>query len=162
MTAAPASRAGSLPALGGGIPPQYRGHVVYVLDVDDPGVGWLSANDRRHWAAHARAVRAWRSAAGWEARAARLPMLDRVHAIVDVRVSPRTRRRDPSNWAPTAKACVDGIVAAGHLLPDDDATHLAGPDLRLGSPVARGRPVQLRFWFVDLDSHPSTSQEVSP
>ena len=33
---------------------------------------------------------------------------------------------------PTLKALVDGLVDAG-LLPDDDARHLQGPDMRLDS-----------------------------
>ena len=43
------------------------------------------------------------------------------------------RRRDAHNIMPTIKACVDGVVAAG-LLPDDDDTHLTGPDLRVAEP----------------------------
>lgn len=139
------------------MPLQYRDHDRYELIVRDPGVGWLNSNDRRHWRSRAAATRAWRAAAGWEAKAARLPMLARVHAFADVRASVLTRRRDPGNWYPTAKACIDGIVAAGRLLPDDDHEHLIGPDLRLGAPVARGVPVRLHFWFVDLDSHPATA-----
>ena len=51
-------------------------------------------------------------------------------------LSPRIRtlrmqaRRDLHNYMPTLKALVDGLVDAG-LLPDDDARHLQGPDMRL-------------------------------
>jgi len=99
-------------------------------------------------------VRAWKASGGWEAKAAQLPMLGRVHAFADVRATPATRRRDPGNWYPTAKAVIDGVIAAGRLLPDDDSSHLVGPDMRMGAPVARGTPVQLVLWFVDLTSLP--------
>lgn len=144
-------------AVGGGTPLQYRDHDVHQLVVRDPGVGWLNSNDRRHWRSRSAATRAWCDAAAWEAKAARLPMLVRVHVFADVRCSPRARVRDPGNWYPTAKACIDGIVrVAGRLLPDDDAEHLVGPDMRLGVPVPSGTPVRLHLWIVDLDSHPPT------
>ena len=55
-------------------------------------------------------------------------------AHVTVHVHGRTRvRTDPANSYPTVKAVVDGFVDAG-VLPDDDASHLDGPDMRLGDP----------------------------
>ena len=36
-----------------------------------------------------------------------------------MRVAAHLERSDPSNWTPTTKACVDGLVDAG-VWPDDD------------------------------------------
>jgi hypothetical protein len=47
---------------------------------------------------------------------------------------PDHRRRDPANWAPTAKAVIDGLVDA-KVFTDDDHKHLIGPDMRIGDPV---------------------------
>lgn len=43
---------------------------------------------------------------------------------------PTTRRRDSANFQGAIKPVIDGIVSAG-LLPDDDITHLVGPDVRI-------------------------------
>ena len=43
---------------------------------------------------------------------------------------------DPANAYPAVKALIDGLVDAG-VLPDDDAAHLDGPDMRLGDPDPR-------------------------
>lgn len=89
-----------------------------------------SANSRPHWRRRAELTRQWRNAAHARATAAGIPPLRRAHVFVEW-LPPDLRRRDPANIAPAAKACVDGLVDAG-VLPDDDATHLTGPDLRLG------------------------------
>ena len=81
----------------------------------------------------ARRTRALRVRAALAARAARIPPMAR--ARITVHVHGRTRARtDPANAYPTIKACVDGLVDAG-VLPDDDAAHLDGPDMRLGDPI---------------------------
>lgn len=60
---------------------------------------------------------------------------------------PTTRRRDSANFQGAIKPIIDGIVSAG-LLPDDDITHLVGPDVRI-DPSARTSPglvhVTLKF-----------------
>ncbi|MGY1500838.1 hypothetical protein ACW4TU_30375 [Streptomyces sp. QTS52] len=59
------------------------------------------------------------------------PLFQRAH-ILGV-LHPSTKgRRDPANWYPSFKACVDGLVDAG-LFEDDDHTRVLGPDMRLGS-----------------------------
>ena len=47
---------------------------------------------------------------------------------------PTTRRRDSANFQGAIKPVIDGIVSAG-LLPDDDITHLVGPDVRIDPSV---------------------------
>lgn len=101
--------------------------------VEVPAGEWLTANGRLHWAQRARRTRALRVRAAIAARAARIPPM--VRARITVHVHGRTRARtDPANAYPTIKAVVDGLVDAG-ILPDDDAAHLDGPDMRLGDPI---------------------------
>lgn len=78
----------------------------------------LSANQRLHWAKQARIVRDVREASAAVAAAAGLPRgLERVEVWLEV--TPRDRRRrDPSNYMPTQKAMIDGLVDYG-LVPDD-------------------------------------------
>jgi hypothetical protein len=100
----------------------------------------LNANDRYgHWAHRQRITATLRETAGWLARAQRIPRLSHAH-ITAAYCPPDNRRRDPANWQPSFKACVDGLVDAG-VLADDDATHVTGPDPRLGEPWPRGRIV---------------------
>lgn len=120
------------------------------LDVPDPGCGYLNANDRYHWRLRALRTAAWRDAAAWYAKAAGLPMLDRAHILAVVRFRD-ARRRDPANWAPTVKACIDGIIGTARmLLPDDDANHLDGPDIRQGAQLAKGQPLRVEFTITEL------------
>lgn len=107
---------------------------------------FLSANHRSHWREEAARVRAWREAAGWAAKKARLPKLERVHIVCWLGF-PDERRRDPANWAPTAKACVDGLVDVG-VLVDDDHRHVVGPDMRIGEP--HPKPGRLVIGIYDL------------
>lgn len=96
----------------------------------------LNANDRNHWARHHRVTRHLRYTAAWLTRSQHIPALGRAH-IVAVYEPPDRRRRDPANLYPSVKACVDGLVDAG-VLPDDDAAHLEGPDMRLGARERHG------------------------
>lgn len=105
----------------------------YRLEIHKSGMLWMTANDRWPWRRKARAVRQWRDTTAWRSRS--LPRLAAAHVVCELLFADR-RRRDPGNWAPTAKACVDGLVDAG-VLPDDDGKHLLGPDMRLGPTVAK-------------------------
>jgi len=49
----------------------------------------------------------------------------------------RGGKPDPGDWAPSAKAYVDGLVDAG-LLPDDNSAHPSGPYPEIGPPVPTG------------------------
>lgn len=73
----------------------------------------------------------------------RIPNLDRIH-IVCVLHFADSRRRDPNNWAPTAKAIVDGLVDAG-VVDDDSAQYVIGPDMRLG-PIQALPSIDVQIW----------------
>ncbi|MER7206372.1 hypothetical protein ABT340_04835 [Streptosporangium sp. NPDC000239] len=104
------------------------------------GLPLLNANGRLHHAPRARLTAAIRAAGKHATEAAGVPALSRAHVFGILH--PATRgRRDPANWYPSFKAFVDGLVDAG-VLPDDDDTHLVGPDMRLG-PVVKGGQLQL-------------------
>ena len=108
-------------------------HATRSVVIDVPAGEWLTSNGRYHWAQKARRTRALRVRAALAARAARIPPMAR--ARITVHVHGRTRARtDPANAYPAVKALVDGLVDAG-VLPDDDAAHLDGPDMRLGDPI---------------------------
>lgn len=110
-------------------PPFYR------LEVVAGGLGWLTENERMHWASRSQRVKGWRLATYLRAKQVGLPRLEFARIVCEVRFSD-ARRRDPGNWAPTAKACVDGLVDAG-VFDDDDSTRVVGPDMRLGPVVSR-------------------------
>lgn len=108
-----------------------------------PVTALLNANQRPHWTARHRITKEIREAAAWTARAARVPPLTKAHIICEIRFA-NAIRRDVANWSsPSAKAAIDGLVDAG-VLPDDDALHLIGPDMRLG-PVEPGIPRRGRY-----------------
>ena len=94
----------------------------------------ISANERQHWRVKARLTKYWRHRAGLTARG----LMNKgawtkpgpAHVLVTI-TWPDQRRRDPANWAPTAKAIVDGLVDAG-VFPDDNDHHVTGPDMRRG------------------------------
>lgn len=116
------------------------------------GTMLLTANQRLHHHARAQLTAALRHQAGWLARAQKIPRIERAW-IVCVYHAPDRRRRDPANWAPTAKALVDGLVDAG-VLADDDAKHVIGPDMRLQElprPLPwRGRAGRVSVHVIEL------------
>lgn len=97
--------------------------------IEVPKVEWLSANDRmRDWTPRAYRTKKLRERGYWTAKQAHLGHHQVVHVAAWIQY-PRGGRADPANAAPTVKALVDGLVDAG-MLPDDDSTHLVGPDFR--------------------------------
>jgi hypothetical protein len=96
----------------------------------------LNANHRRHWRVKARMVKAWRRAAAGEAGVGS-PIPTPVHVTVIVHRHHNRGYYDAGNYAPTAKAVLDGIVDAG-VLPDDRNAYVIGPDLRAGEPWPAG------------------------
>jgi|GEM_PF-715921 len=106
----------------------------------------LTANQRAHWAVRARLTRTLRHAAAISARAQGIEPMRRAHLTVHVSW-PDRRRRDVHNVMPTIKAIVDGLVQDAGVLPDDDDTHLTGPDLRVTAEMSGLRGVT-RFVLV--------------
>ena len=94
----------------------------------------LNSNDRRHHMAHNRVAQRLRGEATLLARAQRLPRLERAHLFYVLHPDTVVREREPGNWAPTVKACLDGLVDAG-VLPDDNSDHLEGPFPMMGPAV---------------------------
>lgn len=151
-------------------PPRAPDHTVTVPAVwhnDRPG--WMSANQRLHWASRSNLTAAWRHAAGWNARHTKVPALGPTLVVAELHMVPRRRVRiDPANYAPTAKACVDGLVDAG-IWPDDSSGWVTGPDMRLGPPVKdpAGEALVLLLWGApccfDANNHhqPCACTEVS-
>lgn len=112
-----------------------------------PPAPLLTMNDRLHWRQRAAIVKAWRHAAALYApNGTHYHPLSTVSIIIDV---PDRRRRDPHNWYPTLKACIDGLVDAG-CWPDDtpDWVRTSEPSFRV---VKRGdrRTVTLTITEVD-------------
>jgi len=70
---------------------------------------------------------------------AKLPRMGRAAVIAEYQ-PPDTRHRDGDNLAPTLKACIDGVVAAG-ALPGDDARFVPEVACRIGPVFPRGRLV---------------------
>jgi crossover junction endodeoxyribonuclease RusA len=104
----------------------------YRLEIFRGGKKWITANHRSTWYARAAQTKAWREIAAWRAyRDLAGLQFARAHVVGELRFR-SLRRRDPANWAPTAKAVLDGLVDAG-LFPDDDDAHVVGPDMRIGS-----------------------------
>lgn len=114
---------------------------VYELVLERVGRKWITANERLHWAAKAKKVAQWRDMTAWQASKLgwRFPFGARV--VCEMRFN-TNRRRDPANWAPTAKAVLDGLVDA-QVFPDDNAKYIEGPDMRLGECVRHDEPEQM-------------------
>ena len=106
-----------------------------------PGLKLLSLNDRGHWAARYRRSEALKKAAWAMALQAKIPRLERV--AVTVEYQPRDLRHyDAENTcAPSGKACLDGIVAAGVLEDDECPRYVTGIWCTIGSLYPKGRLV---------------------
>lgn len=111
----------------------------------------ITSNQRLNRYVQAERVKALRNTGFAMARAAKVPPMERAHIFYVLHPDTKSRRRDPGNWSPSAKALVDGIVSAG-VLPDDNHEHLLGPDPRIGAPVPGS---QLVLYITDLDSIPA-------
>lgn len=105
-------------------------------------VAWLNANQRIDRRRVSPLTKEWRNAAHLYARAGKLPQLGKAHITATLRFRDR-RRRDPHNYYPTLKACIDGLIDYG-LLPDDSHEYLVGPDVRIGEVLPS--PKKTRAW----------------
>ena len=95
----------------------------------EPPCAFINANDRLHHYPKAKLTSAWRELAAHAVDSGFYPdHYTRAHITVAIRFA-TNHRRDVGNLYPTAKAIVDGLVDA-QLLPDDNDTHVIGPDLR--------------------------------
>jgi crossover junction endodeoxyribonuclease RusA len=90
----------------------------------------ISMNARSHWTNTHRQIHALRARGFATMRTASppAPRFYRATCVVYLRF-PDKRRRDLQNYHKTLKALIDGFVDAG-LLPDDDAKHLTGLEVR--------------------------------
>lgn len=82
-------------------------------------------NQRLHWAAKAELTAAWRKRT-YVAALSDHPQIDSpTRSVVQLVIPVKSVkiRRDPHNWFPTVKACVDGLVDAG-LWPDDTSEYV--------------------------------------
>lgn len=103
------------------------------LPIAAEGRKWINSNQRLGWQARHRATADWRAWSCTLARLHRVPHFTkaRIEAVLHFHTD---ARRDPGNWYPTAKACIDGLVDAG-VFDDDDFTRVIGPDMRIGDKV---------------------------
>ena len=81
----------------------------------------LNFERKMHHQTRADAVKQWRSDAAWEAKAARLPHIDRCSIIAQPYQHAHVLG-DAGNHLPSIKACIDALVDVGVL--DDD-----GPEI---------------------------------
>lgn len=103
-----------------------------------------NATNRLHHRQVAKLRAEWRDATTILARAAQLPPMGRATATFQARY--RTGRlSDADAIAPTAKACLDGLVRAG-VLPDDTAAEVASVTY-LAPYTDRSLPDALLVWI---------------
>lgn len=111
----------------------------HLLTIPAP-CAWLRLNGGHgNRFARANLIRQWREAAAWHARRQHLPRLTvyPVRIVATVHLDTRPSVWDATNWLPTAKACVDGLVkhprlGGADVLAADDNRHVIGPDMRAG------------------------------
>lgn len=84
-----------------------------VLPIKKP----LSMNDRKDWRSNADEVATLRQAAGWLAKAAKIPKCEKIRTTLIYEPKDK-RRRDPINLMATLKPVQDGLVDVG-IVPDD-------------------------------------------
>ncbi|MGW0757133.1 hypothetical protein ACWD1Y_11695 [Streptomyces sp. NPDC002814] len=117
----------------------------WVLDLPDTEL--INANDRGHWTRRHGLTASIREATAVLARQQRVPRLTRARVIYVVKPKMRTRIFDPSNWALSAKAAVDGLQDAG-VFEDDNAAVVTGVDPRAGE---RQSGANIRMSLVIID-----------
>lgn len=78
-------------------------------------------NAKGKWARH-EITQFWRPLCAWKAEALGVKPMQYVRVSIGFRYS-TNHVRDTHNMSPVAKACLDGVVAAG-LIPDDSDQHV--------------------------------------
>jgi len=98
-----------------------------VLELGPAPAPPLSLNEERrlHWRARCRRTDPWRDLTILMARQARLAraVLAAPATITVVIPVADNRRRDPANYYPVVKACIDGLIKAD-VWPDDDPRYV--------------------------------------
>lgn len=124
----------------------------YTLTIPTP-TDWISSNKRIHWRVKADLTAVWLAAAGWYAKAAKIPPLGPSRVVAELHMHAKRRIRiDPGNYSDTAKPCLDAMVKVGKVWPDDSSKWVTGPDMRLGPPVLRDREaLVLLIWGAARD-----------
>ncbi|AWI32725.1 hypothetical protein [Streptomyces tirandamycinicus] len=117
--------------------------------LDLPDMELINANEVRrwHWGKERRVAASIREATAVLARSLKVPRLTLARVVYVVHPKARTRVFDPSNWALSAKAAVDGLQDAG-VFEDDNASVVTGVDPRAGQ---RQHGAQIRMSLVIID-----------
>ncbi|AXI91339.1 hypothetical protein SAM9427_36855 (plasmid) [Streptomyces sp. ETH9427] len=158
--AAPAARQKPKAASGGGsayvecdVAAEAAGARHWLLEL--PAIELINANEVRgwHWRKERRVAARIREAAAVVARQAKVPRLERARVLYLVHPTSRTRVFDPSNWALSAKAAVDGLSDAG-IWEDDNAAVVTGVDPRAGA-RQNGARVRLSLVVIDQGAPPA-------
>ena len=95
---------------------------------------FLNANRDKggHWGGTAAKVKAWRGAGYRAGVREQLPQgIGRLQVDAFV-IKPILNDYDPANWAPTAKAVLDGLVSDYGLAEDDNRRFVTGPFMHEG------------------------------
>lgn len=95
--------------------------MTHTLTLDLPAGIWLTSNLRLHWRPESERTASIRLLARHAARG--LPVIERCRVTAAIGY-PTAARADPSNAAPTVKACLDGITDARGGWADDDSEHV--------------------------------------
>lgn len=111
---------------------------------------WLTANQRLAHQQRAKHTDLWRSAAATSANHLPTGMTGKWFVVAEIHL-PHARSYDATNYAPTTKACLDGIVSDHGFLPDDNNDYIVGP-LHLPGSKSADRFGHLWLMFYDLNS----------
>lgn len=103
----------------------------HLLTVTAPGP-FLRTNQRDHFHQRAQLTKLWRTTAAWQARAQHLPKFGTgpVHVTATFHRDDR-RLYDLDGFAPTVKACIDGLRDVG-VLDEDHCRVIPELTLRAG------------------------------
>jgi hypothetical protein len=112
----------------------------------------INSNNRSHWAVNYRKARDLRLYGQSAAQRLKIPTLSQASVTVVVHPGVRTKKFDPSNWAPTAKALMDGMTDA-RVWVDDDSKHVVAVTYIAGT-RRRKTAVELRVVDVSGRSKP--------
>lgn len=123
----------------------------------------ITLNDRNHWAATARIMKAWKHATWTHALTTGRSPSERSRPPCQVLVSfpvTTTRGRDAHNWMPTVKAIIDGLVLVD-VWPDDTGEWVTvlDPEFHL---VERGDPLLVHVTLIAREVDTSDQGQVTP